>query len=168
VKYWLGLGSNIGDRLVTLRRAADALGRFGTVLARSRVFASSPIGGPPQPPFLNAAVLLESGLEPQALLAAVEDLETQFGRDRSAEAVRWGPRTLDIDILLMGARGELQHGSETLAIPHARLHERAFALAPLVDLDPDLIHPTLARPVKGLLASTSHSGNACASTGDKL
>jgi 2-amino-4-hydroxy-6-hydroxymethyldihydropteridine diphosphokinase len=168
VKYWLGLGSNIGDRLVTLRRAADALGRFGTVLARSRVFASSPVGGPPQPPFLNAAVLLESGLEPQALLAAVEDLESQFGRDRSHEAVRWGPRTLDIDILMMGERGELHHNSETLDIPHARLHERAFALAPLADLDAQLIHPTLARPIKGLLASCAGKGDACASTGDQL
>jgi 2-amino-4-hydroxy-6-hydroxymethyldihydropteridine diphosphokinase len=168
VKYWLGLGSNIGDRLGTLRRAADALGRFGTVVARSRVFASSPVGGPPQAPFLNAAVILESGLDPEALLAAVERLETEFGRDRSAEAVRWGPRTLDIDVLLIGARGEQQHHSATLEVPHERLHERAFALAPLVDLDAFLVHPTLARPLKGLLSGTSNQGNACASTGDRL
>jgi 2-amino-4-hydroxy-6-hydroxymethyldihydropteridine diphosphokinase len=168
VKYWLGLGSNVGDRLGTLRRAVAALGRFGTVLARSRVFASSPVGGPPQPPFLNAAVVLESGLDPQALLAAVERLETEFGRDRSAEAVRWGPRTLDIDVLLIGARGEVLQHSATLEVPHERLHERAFALAPLLDLDADLVHPTLARPLKRLLACATPKGDACAATGDRL
>ena len=168
MKYWLGLGSKLGDRLGTLRRAADALGRFGTVLARSRVFASSPVGGPPQPPFLNAAVVLESGLEPEALLAGIHELETQLGRDRSAEAVRWGPRTIDIDVLMMGPRGELKHVSAVLQVPHDRLHARAFALAPLVDLDADLIHPTLERPLRGLLAATGQQGQACAAIGDRL
>jgi 2-amino-4-hydroxy-6-hydroxymethyldihydropteridine diphosphokinase len=167
VKYWLGLGSNLGDRLSTLRQVADALGRFGTVTARSRVFASSPVGGPPQPPFLNAAVALESGLDPEALLAALHELEAQHGRDRASETVRWGPRRIDVDILLMGARGEVLLDTPTLTVPHPRLHERAFALGPLVDLDANLVHPKLARPLKGLLA-TADKGDACASTGEFL
>jgi len=169
VKYWIGLGSNLGDRLATLRSASVAVGSHGLVLARSRVFASSPIGGPPQPPFLNAALLLESDLDPTALLRALHQIEADLGRVRAEEQVRWGPRTLDLDILLAGNRGESCLSLPELEVPHLRLHERGFALAPLLDLEPQLLHPRLGRTILSLLhASQQHHANPCAPTGDSL
>ena len=169
MKYWIGLGSNRGDRLATLRSAAAALGVTGAILGRSRVFASSPVGGPPQPPFLNAAVVLESDLDPLSLLRALQQIEADFGRDREHETVRWGPRTLDLDILLVGARGETPIELAELSVPHPLLHERAFALAPLLDLEPNLFHPTQARTLLSLLHATQQKGgHACAPTGDLL
>jgi 2-amino-4-hydroxy-6-hydroxymethyldihydropteridine diphosphokinase len=168
VKYWIGLGANLGERLVTLRGAAVAIGNLGAILGKSRIYASSAVGGPPQPPFLNSAVLLESDLDPAALLRALEQIELDFGRDRSQESVRWGPRTLDCDVLLMGARGEICLNTPDLDVPHPRMHERAFALAPLLDLEPNLFHPTLARTVLSLLHAAQQQGQACAPTGDVL
>jgi len=168
VRYWIGLGSNLGDRLALLRGAATSLASLGTVAQRSRVFAASPVGGPPQPPFLNAAILLDSDLEPQAVLDELHRIEEANGRNRAGEVVRWGPRTLDLDILLAGARGEVVISTPTLEIPHPRLVERAFALAPLCDLEPLLVHPTAGRPLKGLLAFASDRGDAVVATGDTL
>jgi 2-amino-4-hydroxy-6-hydroxymethyldihydropteridine diphosphokinase len=167
VRYWIGLGSNLGDRLRTLRTAAKHLEVHGTVLARSRVFASSPVGGPPQPPFLNAAIALVTDLAPLDMLAACQSVERALGRSREGE-VRWGPRTLDLDLLLAGVRGEMLLGGPDLELPHPRLHERAFALATLVDLEPGLIHPARGRPLKTLLAAAQAQGQACAATGDLL
>jgi 2-amino-4-hydroxy-6-hydroxymethyldihydropteridine diphosphokinase len=168
VRYWLGLGSNIGERLQTLRSAADALAAHGTIVRRSLVFASSAVGGPPQPPFLNAALILDSDLEPAACLRVCQEVERQHGRLREHETVRWGPRTLDIDILLMGARGEQLLRLPQLTVPHPRLHERAFALAPLLDLDGDLVHPIAGRALQALLHDTHNKGHAVATTGDPL
>jgi 2-amino-4-hydroxy-6-hydroxymethyldihydropteridine diphosphokinase len=167
VRYWIGLGSNLGDRLATLRGAAKALDKVGSVTHRSRVFAASPIGGPPQPPFLNAAVILVTESKPEDLLAACHRIEVQFGRKRDEE-VRWGPRTLDVDLLLAGERGEIVISLPELEIPHPRLHERGFALGPLCDLDSALLHPTLSRPIKSLLSASTHHGHALAPTGDFL
>lgn len=168
MRYWIGLGANMGDRLRTLRNAVDALAKEDvTVLCRSHVFAASPVGGPPQPTFFNAAVLIESALEPAELLTTLQRIEARFGREREAE-VRWGPRTLDLDILLVGARGEGLVDLPQLTIPHPRLHERAFALAPLCELDETLVHPTLARTLKTLLAAAHEHGQLAASTRDIL
>jgi 2-amino-4-hydroxy-6-hydroxymethyldihydropteridine diphosphokinase len=167
VRYWIGLGANLGDRLVTIRSAVKALESFGAVVARSRVFASSPVGGPPQPPFLNAAIVIESDYDPLKLLEACQRIESDFGREREKE-VHWGPRTLDIDLLMMGARGELKHDSVELAVPHPRLHERAFALAPLVDIDAHLVHPTAGRALIALLHAAQNQGHKVAPTGDSL
>jgi 2-amino-4-hydroxy-6-hydroxymethyldihydropteridine diphosphokinase len=166
VRYWIGLGSNLGDRLATLRGAAKALDKIASVTHRSRVFAASPIGGPPQPSFLNAAVIAVSDLDAAAMLALCQRIEADFGRERDAE--RWGPRTLDIDLLLAGERGEVVLALPDLEIPHPRLHERGFALAPLCDLDAALLHPTMARPLTALLTAASHHGHALAPTGDFL
>jgi 2-amino-4-hydroxy-6-hydroxymethyldihydropteridine diphosphokinase len=168
VRYWIGLGSNLGDRLALLRGAATALSSFGTIAQRSRVFASSAVGGPPQPPFLNAVVVLDTDLEPHALLDELHRIEEASGRNRVSETVRWGPRTLDLDVLLAGARGELVVRTETLEVPHPRLVERAFALAPLCDLAPTLVHPTAGRPLNALLLTASDLGHAVAPTGDTL
>jgi 2-amino-4-hydroxy-6-hydroxymethyldihydropteridine diphosphokinase len=167
VRYWIGLGSNLGDRLGNLRGAAKALDKIASVTQRSRVFAASAIGGPPQPPFLNAAVLVTTELDPLALLAACQKIEADFGRNRDEE-VRWGPRTLDLDLLLAGERGEAVLALPELEIPHPRMHERGFALAPLLDLDASLVHPTLGRPLKSLLTTVNNQGHALAPTGDFL
>ena len=168
MRYWIGLGSNLGDRLRTIRGGARALESLGIVVARSRIFAASAVGGPPQPSFLNAVLVLESDLDPATLLLRCQKIERDFGRERDTEAVRWGPRTLDLDVLLMGARGEVKHSTPELEVPHPRLCERAFALAPIVDIDAKLVHPTAGRPLTALLHATHRNGDACAPTGDAL
>jgi 2-amino-4-hydroxy-6-hydroxymethyldihydropteridine diphosphokinase len=167
VRYFIGLGANVGDRLTNLREAVRRLEALGTIVARSRVYAASAVGGPPQAPYLNAAILLDCDLDPAALLARTQEIENACGRDRPNE-VRWGPRTLDVDILLGGARGELIHDEPNLRVPHPRMKERAFALAPLVDLDATLMHPELGRPLKALLSAAHSAGQAWAPTGDSL
>lgn len=148
-----------------MRKAVEALSALGTIGRRSRIYSSAPMGGPPQPPYLNAAVELHSDLEPSLLLAATQDIERALGRDRSAE-LRWGPRPIDLDLLLAGARGELVVSLPGLTLPHPRLHERAFALAGVVEIDPDLVHPLLERPLSAVLRE--HASDLCAPTGEHL
>lgn len=167
MRYFVGLGANLGDRLANLRAAVRALEAIGPVLARSRVYASAAVGGPPQPSYLNAAVLLECELAPQELLQRTQAIEAELGRDRATE-VRWGPRPIDIDLLMGGARGELLVESETLHLPHLRIHERGFALVTLIDLDPTLLHPRLSRPLKSLVGATQAAGQSWAPTGDNV
>ncbi|MDB4970864.1 MAG: 2-amino-4-hydroxy-6-hydroxymethyldihydropteridine pyrophosphokinae [Myxococcales bacterium] len=167
MRYFIGLGANVGDRLTNLREAVRHLEALGTVTARSRVYASAAVGGPPQASYLNAAVVLECALEPLELLAKTQEIEVAVGRDRSSE-VRWGPRTLDVDLLLCGARGERIVDEPTLCVPHPRLKDRGFALAPLLDVEPTLMHPELSRPLRALLSAALASGQAWAPTGDAL
>jgi 2-amino-4-hydroxy-6-hydroxymethyldihydropteridine diphosphokinase len=138
---FLGLGSNLGDRLAALQRAADLLaGEPGVTLTRSsRVWETDPVGGPPQPDFLNAVVRAETDLEPAGLLAACQRVEAALGRVR---AERWGPRTIDVDLLLYGAR---TIDTPDLTVPHPRMVERAFVLMPLLEVDPDPPMPGGAR-----------------------
>jgi 2-amino-4-hydroxy-6-hydroxymethyldihydropteridine diphosphokinase len=133
-RAFLGLGANLGDRLATLQRAVDLLDERGVrTIASSRVWATAPLGGPEdQPEFLNVVVEIDpDGLEPADALAAAQAVEAALGRVR---VQRWGPRTIDIDLLLWGDRVV---ESADLTIPHPRLHERAFVVLPLLDLDPD-------------------------------
>ena len=167
MRYFIGLGANVGDRLTNLREAVRLLEALGTIVARSRVFAAAAVGGPPQGPYLNAAVVLESELAPLDLLARTQEIENALGRDRPNE-VRWGPRTLDLDILMCGARGEIIVDEPLLRLPHPRMKERGFALAPLLDLDATLMHPELLRPLKALLPVAHAAGQAWAPTGDTL
>lgn len=131
VRCYLGLGSNLGDRAVNLQRAVDLLGGHAgiRVLRSSRVYETDPVG-PPQPDYLNAVVEVETALAARELLHACLDVERELGRVRTE---RWGPRVIDVDILT--------YGDETidepdLIVPHPRMHERAFVLVPLADLDP--------------------------------
>jgi len=129
----IGLGANLADRQAALRRAADELDRCaGTrVLAHSQVYESRPAGGPPgQPDYLNAAVLVETELEPLELLERVQGIERQLGRRREDE-VRWGPRPIAIDLLWAF---DLVVELRQLQIPHPRLTQRAFALVPVLEL----------------------------------
>lgn len=134
----LGLGSNLGDRLAALQRAVDELAVRGVrATASSRVWATDPVGGPAdQGEFLNAVVRVNPGeLEPEDVLAAANDVEAALGRVRD---VRWGPRTIDIDMLLWDGRIV---ATAALTIPHPRMTERAFVILPLLDLDPDPVLP---------------------------
>jgi len=133
-RVYLGLGANLGNRLDTLQLAVDLLATRGVrALASSRVWATEPLGGPPdQPEFLNVVVEVDPGEKaPADVLAAANAVEAELGRERD---VRWGPRTIDIDVLLWD---DLRSDDPVLTIPHPRLHERAFVVMPLLDLDPD-------------------------------
>jgi 2-amino-4-hydroxy-6-hydroxymethyldihydropteridine diphosphokinase len=135
---YVGLGANLGDRAATLTRAIELLGdRPGIeVVAVSSFRETDPVDFLDQPRFLNAAVAVETSLEPEALLATLLDVEQELGRVR--EGPRFGPRTVDLDLLLYD-RVTLERAGLTL--PHPRLHERAFALEPLAELDPALVVP---------------------------
>lgn len=133
MKAWLGLGSNVGDRLANLRAARDGLNARGIeVLASSGVYETAPqAGAVGQQDFLNAAVRVETALEPEELLKAVKDIELELGRD--PDAPRHAPRPVDIDLLLIDGR---EHRSERLTVPHADVLNRRFVLEPLLELDP--------------------------------
>jgi 2-amino-4-hydroxy-6-hydroxymethyldihydropteridine diphosphokinase len=133
----LGLGANLGDRLTTLQRAVNLLAEEGVrTVASSRVWRTEPVGGPGgQPDYLNAVVRAETALDADEVLAAANRVEAVLGRTRE---VRWGPRTIDIDVLLFDH--EVRDDPE-LTIPHPRLRERAFVVLPLLDIDPDPILP---------------------------
>ena len=134
-RAYLGLGSNLGDRAAHLQFALDGLAaRAGPVAAVSAVYETEPVGGPPQPDYLNAVVVLDTVLEPRALLGVAKALEQEAGRD--PETTRWGPRPLDIDILMVG---DEVVDEPDLVVPHPRIHQRAFVLAPLADVDPLLV-----------------------------
>ena len=131
----LGLGSNLGDRLASLQGAVDCLAATTgvTVAAVSRVYETAPVGGPEQGPYLNAVVALDTDLEPAALLALARSIEEEAQRRRTE---RGGPRTLDIDVLLVG---DETVDTPELTVPHPRLWERGFVLAPLADVAPSLV-----------------------------
>lgn len=132
----IGLGANLGDAAGTLRAAFAAIGQLpGTALvAASPLYVTAAWGVEAQPDFINAAARVDTTLAAPALLDALLEIERQFGRDRSREQ-RWGPRTLDLDLLLYGEDVIELPG---LQVPHPRLHERAFALVPLADIAPEL------------------------------
>src|SRR5438093_3823872 len=134
---YLGLGSNLGDRLANLQRAVGLLAAQPAVEVRrsSRVYETDPVGGPPQPDYLNAVVGVETSLSPRDLLEACLGVERRMGRVRSE---RWGPRVIDVDLLTYD---EKDIREPDLVVPHPRMHERAFVLVPLMELDPD---PVLA------------------------
>jgi 2-amino-4-hydroxy-6-hydroxymethyldihydropteridine diphosphokinase len=146
---WLGLGTNLGDRAANLARAIVALERLLGRLSLSGVYETEPVGYTDQPVFWNMAVRAESSLTPVALLAALKQLEPQLGRTAS---FRMGPRAIDIDILLHGT--ECMH-SDSLTVPHPGLLERAFALLPVLELDPDLRDPRTGRALAVHGASTA-------------
>jgi 2-amino-4-hydroxy-6-hydroxymethyldihydropteridine diphosphokinase len=138
VRAFVGLGANLGDRAATLQRAVGLLReRPGVaVVAVSSFRETEPVGCLDQPRFLNGAVEIETALEPEALLATLLDVERQLGRVR--EGPRYGPRTVDLDLLLVEGVTRDRPG---LTLPHPRLHERAFALEPLAELEPSLVVP---------------------------
>lgn len=132
MRAFLGLGSNLGDRLAYLR---NAVADMPDLVAVSPLYESAPVGGPEQGAYLNIVVQLDTRLLPHELLEVCQGLERAAGRER---IVRWGPRTLDVDVLWMdGVRVD----TPDLTIPHPRMHERNFVMDPLLDLDPAFVHP---------------------------
>lgn len=160
----LALGSNLGDRLATLQGGVEALlgppglgssglGSSGLALvALSPVYETMPVGGPPQPEYLNAVLIAETTLPATALLRRVQAVEAAFGRVRQEV---WGPRTLDVDVIVYG---DVVSDDPELMLPHPRAWERAFVLAPWLDADPDAEIPGQGR-VAGLLeAAVARNG----------
>jgi 2-amino-4-hydroxy-6-hydroxymethyldihydropteridine diphosphokinase len=149
----LSVGSNLGDRLGTLQRCVQAIGGLPDtdVLAISPVYETDPVGGPAQPDYLNAVLIAATGLRPRDLLAATQRIEADFGRIREE---RFGPRTLDIDII---SYAEEVSGDPVLTLPHPRARERAFVLAPWLDIDPAASLPGYG-PAADLLARLGRDG----------
>ena len=138
-RAYVGLGANLGPREVTLLRAVDLLAAADgvQVVAVSQLRETDPVGVVEQPPFLNGAIALDTSLSPRAVLELLLEIEEELGRVRGE---RWGPRTVDLDLLVYGDERVDEDG---LHVPHPRLHERRFALEPLAELDPELEIPGL-------------------------
>ena len=144
----IGLGSNLGDRRALIEAALQALTRLDgvEVTAVSPLIETEAVGPPGQPPFLNGAAALHTTLGPRDLLTALQSLEAASGRDRAGER-RWGPRRLDLGLLLWGDSVIDEPG---LTVPHPRMHERLFVLEPLALIAPGAVHPTLRMSVECL------------------
>jgi 2-amino-4-hydroxy-6-hydroxymethyldihydropteridine diphosphokinase len=148
----VALGANLGDRGAALSSAIARLEAETTVIAMSDAFETEPVGGPAgQPSFLNAIAILETELHPSELLALAQEIEAAAGRVRD---VRWGPRTLDVDLITFGA---VSSDDPVLTLPHPRAHERAFVLVPWLDADHDAELPGYGL-VRDLLARLDRSG----------
>lgn len=134
----IGLGANLGDRHASLRAATERIASLGTIRARSHVYETDPVG-PPQPRYLNAAVAIDTALEPDELMRNLLAIEHAMGRVRTEKN---GPRTIDLDVLWIEG---VARASEVLVVPHPRLAERAFALGPLLEVAPDARDPSTNR-----------------------
>jgi 2-amino-4-hydroxy-6-hydroxymethyldihydropteridine diphosphokinase len=135
---YIGIGSNVGDRSAFCRGAVRALDETSgvDVRATSSLYETAPIGGPPQRSFVNAVAKVETELSPRGLLEACKRIESRMGREESD--IRWGPRVVDLDILLYG---EEKVNEPDLEIPHAQMTKRRFVLVPLLEVDPDVTDP---------------------------
>ena len=147
----LSIGANLGDRLAALQYAVDTLSEVGTLAAVSDVYETDPVGGPEQPDYFNAVVVLDTGAAPRDVLAAAHRAEQGKGRTRE---VRWGARTLDVDVL---AHGSTVSDDPVLTLPHPRALERAFVLVPWAQIDPDFRLPD-GRTVAEVAASVPADG----------
>jgi 2-amino-4-hydroxy-6-hydroxymethyldihydropteridine diphosphokinase len=156
-RAFIGLGSNVassaGDPRRTIRAAIAALEALGELTAQSSLYRTTPVGFLDQPDFINAVVCLETDVEPEELMRELLGIERRFGRDRSASVPK-GPRTLDLDLLLVfeTANGEsVVHRSAGLTLPHPEMARRRFVLEPLAEIAPELRHPLLCKSARQLL-----------------
>lgn len=150
---YLALGTNLGDRFHFLSKAIDSLEKRGIeVLAQSPVYETEAVGYTDQPDFLNMVVRVRTDLPPASLLREMLDIEQENGRVRDE---KWGPRTLDLDILFYG---KLVIKNSDLIVPHPLMQERAFVLLPLRDVAPDLVHPVLQLTIRELAEQVPGKG----------
>jgi 2-amino-4-hydroxy-6-hydroxymethyldihydropteridine diphosphokinase len=153
-RVFLGLGSNMGERVSYLNRAATGIGRLreSRIVWASSVYETSPIGNTEQPTFLNAVIELETGLVPAELLGEIKKLEQSVGR---VARERWGPREIDIDILLYDG---LVVSDATVTVPHPELEKRRFVLVPLREIAPDVVHPVSGMTIEELAHACHDDG----------
>lgn len=135
---YLGVGSNVGDRVEFVRRAVALLGEIEgiDVVGMSSLYETAPLGGPPQRSYVNLVLAVDTQLDPHGLLSAAKTVEQVLGR--MEEGIRWGPRVADVDVLLYG---DVKIADPDLEIPHPRLTQRRFALIPLLEVAPDVADP---------------------------
>jgi 2-amino-4-hydroxy-6-hydroxymethyldihydropteridine diphosphokinase len=143
-EIYLGLGSNVGDRLLNLNKAIELLSEKIQILKKSKIYISKAVGYTDQPDFYNMVLYGKTDLSPEELFNFIKDVEKNAGR---VYRFHWGPREIDIDILFYN---DLVYKSDKLNIPHPRLHERDFVLLPLIELNPKLFHPVLNKRVSDL------------------
>ncbi|MDP6925176.1 MAG: 2-amino-4-hydroxy-6-hydroxymethyldihydropteridine diphosphokinase [Candidatus Scalindua sp.] len=146
-KVYAGLGSNLGNKRENIVSAIDRIDAYKGICVKERsgLYNTTPVGGPPQPDYVNCVIGLETEIEPQILLKEFKEIEIELGRK---PGVRWGPRVVDLDILLYGDRIVNDYN---LKIPHERMHERAFVLEPLCEISPGIKHPVSGISISELL-----------------
>jgi len=155
---FIGIGSNLGDRQGYIDLAKLRLGELPqtTLTGFSAVYETEPVGPIEQGAYLNAAAQLDTQLSPGELLGELAGIEQQTGRPGVEQRVKWGPRTLDLDILMYG---DLVLSENDLMIPHPKMHERDFALRPLADMDAQAVHPVLQMTIEELLKRNQQQTN---------
>ena len=143
---YIGFGSNIGDRLAHIQNAIHALSKTDRITLQkvSALYKTDPVGYEEQAQFLNGAAAIQTSLSPLALLHTLKDIETAIGRKHR---IRWGPREIDLDILIYG---DMCIQTEKLVIPHPEMHLRGFVLVPLAEIAPDLVHPVFQETIQTL------------------
>lgn len=146
---YISLGSNRGDRVANVLKARDLLAAAGTVTAFSSLYVTEPVGNEQQEDFINAAAEVRTDLSAEELLAVCRSIEDRLGRERT---VRWGPRSVDLDILLYGME---MVNTPSLTIPHPRMTVRRFVLAPLAEIAPGAVHPRIGRTAEDMLRDLS-------------
>lgn len=147
INVYLGLGSNVGDRMGQLRKATELISKnIGKVAKKSHFYETQPWGNKEQDPFINQVLMVNTTLDPRDILKEITQIEREMGRARK-ETEKWGPRTIDVDILLYGKRVVRDKGLE---VPHPELHKRAFVLVPLMEIAPDYEHPILKKQIDEL------------------
>ena len=153
---YIAIGSNLGDRHATIDNAIDAIGSHNTIeiLATSSIIETPPVGQIEQGPYLSGVIHVQTSLSPRELLDALLGIETAHGRDRTTEQ-RWGPRTLDLDLIVFGHQVINEPG---LVVPHPRLHQRSFVLVPLAQLAPDIMIPVQNQTPRQLLKALNGAG----------
>jgi 2-amino-4-hydroxy-6-hydroxymethyldihydropteridine diphosphokinase len=146
-KIYAGLGSNLGNKRENILSAIDRIDACDGICVKEKsgFYNTTPVGGPPQPDYVNCVIGLETEIEPQTLLEVFKKIEIGLGRK---PGMRWGPRVVDLDIILFGDRIVNDHN---LKIPHERMHERAFVLEPLSEISPDTKHPVSGTSISELL-----------------